>query len=235
MSKPQDSLKHAHVLFMDMVGFSKLDMEEQLRLSSLLQRVVKNTAEFKNATAKSQVIPLDTGDGMALVFREDPAAPARCALAVAGALLKYPELQLRMGISSGPVYLRKDINGNPNTTGAGINYAQRVMDCGDAGHILVSDNTAKDLLNFKAWKDGLHELGTFTVKHGQTLHLYNLVMSGLGNPNRPSRQAQPVTEDPKHYLEALHEDNSTIEIRGLQTGRGHVYAVPLAEIGRAHV
>jgi len=181
------STEITHVLFLDMAGYSRLSMEEQARLTQELRAVVRGTPEFARATQRQELIGLDTGDGMALVFFRDPLAPVQCAAEVARALGGHPRLKLRMGIHSGPVSRVPDINGKDNVTGSGINTAQRVMDCGDPGHILLSAASADVVREFEAWTGSLRDLGECEVKHGQRLHLYNLVLGEVGNSQPPSR------------------------------------------------
>jgi class 3 adenylate cyclase len=164
----------AHVLFMDIVSYSTLPMDEQRRAIRHLQSAVRKSTEFIRAEAKNWLIRLPTGDGMALVFFGDPESPVRCALELSGPLLKGTSIKLRMGVHTGPVYRVADINSNTNISGAGVNFAQRVMDCGDAGHILVSDVVANTLRQLGHWDEYLHELGEAEVKHGARLHLFNL-------------------------------------------------------------
>jgi serine/threonine protein kinase len=192
------NLEIAHVLFMDLVGYSKLPMDQQTQFLHQLQRIVSETTEFSRAQANEQLISLPTGDGMALVFFGDPVVPVQCALEIAHALASQPALKLRMGINTGPVYRIADINANKNVSGGGINMAQRVMDCGDAGHILLS-NTSVDLLKQVGnWAQMLRDLGEQEVKHGARVHLYNLYTGELGNPNLPEKlraalpQAEPI-------------------------------------------
>jgi tetratricopeptide (TPR) repeat protein/class 3 adenylate cyclase len=179
----------AHVLFMDIVGYSKLPMDHQEAVLHTLQGVVSATPQFLQAQASQEIIRLPTGDGMALVFFEDAEAAARCALEVTRALKSHPEVPLRMGLHSGPVYRVKDINANQNVAGGGINIAQRVMDCGDAGHILASQSVADVLGQLSSWKDYLHDLGEAEVKHGVRVHLYNLYTNEAGNSALPQRVA----------------------------------------------
>src|ERR1700752_1223630 len=181
------SLEMAYVLFMDIVAYSTLRMEEQQSVLSRFQEAVRNPTEFPRARAEDHLIRLPTGDGMALVFFGDPEAPARCALEVSRNLREHPEVKLRMGIHSGPVYRVADINANRNVAGGGINIAQRVMDCGDPGHILVSKATADVLIEVKRWGPLLHDLGKVRVKHGVMLHLHNLCRDGVGNSAVPAK------------------------------------------------
>jgi tetratricopeptide (TPR) repeat protein len=172
---------------MDIVAYSTLPMDEQQKLLLELQAVVRATSEFARAQASHQLIRLPTGDGMALVFFRDPEAAVRCALQVSRALHDHPEIRLRMGIHSGPVYRVADINANRNVSGGGINIAQRVMDCGDAGHILVSEDAAKVLGQLSEWRGSLQDLGEVEVKHGLRLHLFNLRTEDAGNPELPHK------------------------------------------------
>ena len=177
----------AHVLFMDIVAYSTLPMDQQESVLGKLQEVVAETSEFAHAQAKDRLIRLPTGDGMALVFFHDPEAPVRCAVELDRSLRNHPEIKLRMGIHSGPVYRIADINANRNVAGGGINIAQRVMDCGDAGHILVSSAEAEVVGQLSAWHFMLHDLGEVEVKHGVRLHLFNLCTPETGNPQRPAK------------------------------------------------
>jgi serine/threonine protein kinase/TolB-like protein/Flp pilus assembly protein TadD len=177
----------AHVLFMDLVGFSKHRINQQSYLQRKLNEIVGGTDEFRRAQATDQMICKSTGDGMALVFFIDPEAPVRCALQVSRALLSNPEVQLRMGIHSGPVLRTMDANRQRDVAGSGINLAQRVMDCGDAGHILLSKNMAEVLMEIGERDEHLDDLGTTRVKHDVEVHLFNLYTRELGNSARPSR------------------------------------------------
>ena len=191
------NLEIAHVLFLDIIAYSKLPMDEQQKVLRQLQESVRGTEEFARAQAKDELIRLPTGDGMALVFFTDPEAPVRCALELSHALRDHPEIPLRMGIHSGPVYRVADINANRNVAGGGINIAQRVMDCGDAGHILVSGAVAEVLGQLSTWSNLLHDLGEVEVKHGVRLHLSNLYTDAAGNPEVPLelRVAQKAEAD----------------------------------------
>jgi class 3 adenylate cyclase/tetratricopeptide (TPR) repeat protein len=193
MSAPDQTERHAtklemaHVLFMDIVGYSKLPMDHQKAVSHTLQAVVSATPDFLRAQASEEMITLPTGDGMALVFFGDAEAAARCALEVSRALKSRPEILLRMGLHSGPVYRVADINANQNVAGGGINIAQRMMDCGDAGHILASQSVADVLGQLSIWKERLHDLGEAEVKHGVRVHLYNLYTAEAGNAELPQK------------------------------------------------
>ena len=181
------TLEMAHVLFMDIVAYSKLKMREQTEQIQELVDIVRDTQEFRRAQETDQVISLPTGDGMALVFFQNPVAPVECATEVSRALRSHPQLKLRMGIHTGPVYRIPDINTNRNVAGGGINYAQRVMDCGDAGHILVSKTVADTLGQLSEWADDLHDLGEAEVKHGVKIHIANFYTNEVGNPELPQK------------------------------------------------
>jgi serine/threonine-protein kinase len=184
-SKPDLQLEIGHVLFMDVVGYSKLLINEQRELQQQLSEIVRNTEQFRAAEAAGKLIRLPVGDGMALVFFNSPEAPVKCALEISEALKGHPQLKLRMGIHSGPVSGVTDVNDRSNVAGAGINIAQRVMDCGDAGHILLSKRLAEDLAQFRQWNPYLHDLGESAVKHGIRVHVVNLYTEKLGNPDLP--------------------------------------------------
>ena len=184
---PTHCLEMAHVLFVDIVAYSTLHMDQQESVLGELQEAVSTTPEFARAQAEDQLIRLPTGDGMALVFFHDPEAPVRCALELSRSLRDHPDIKLRMGIHSGPVYRIADINANRNVAGGGINIAQRVMDCGDAGHILISSAEAEVLGQLSSWCPMLHDLGEAEVKHGVRVHLYNLYAEEAGNPEPPKK------------------------------------------------
>src|SRR5216110_3152602 len=179
-------LEIAHVLFIDIVGYSKLRTTEQSAQIEKLRKIVRGTEQFRTAEAEGKLLRLPTGDGGALVFR-NLEAPVLCAVEIAKALRKHPDLRVRMGIHSGPVNEVTDLNEQANIAGAGINMAQRVMDCGDAGHILVSRRVADDLEHYSQWRSLLHELGICEVKHGATLGVVNLYSDEFGNPETPKR------------------------------------------------
>src|SRR5881227_194551 len=193
--KKEIELEIAYVLFIDIVGYSKLVTHEQRRLLDLLNGIVRQAEHFRSAEAKSRLITMPTGDGMALVFYNTPEAPVQCALEISGAAAEHPELKLRMGMHSGPVSGVVDVSGRANIAGAGINIAQRVMDCGDAGHILVSKHMAEDLEQYGQWKRHLHDLGECEMKHGVRVAVVNLYTENLGNPEVPQkfRQARKGT------------------------------------------
>jgi eukaryotic-like serine/threonine-protein kinase len=181
------SLEMAHVLFLDIVGYSRLPMDQQQRVIHDLQEAVRGTSEFARAQAADQLIRLPTGDGMALVFARDPESPVRCALELTKILRRYPDIKLRIGVHAGPVYCIADINANRNVAGGGINIAQRVMDCGDAGHILLSKETADVLAQLSSWTKYLRDLGDAEVKHGVHVHLFNLCTEEAGNAEIPQK------------------------------------------------
>src|SRR4029077_1816748 len=166
-------LEIGHVLFIDLVGYSKLLIEEQKERLRQLTNIVLATGQVREAT-NEELVRLPTGDGMALVFRNSAEEPAQCALEIAQALKAHPGIRVRMGIHSGPVSEVTDVNGRTNIAGAGINMAQRVMDCGDAGHILLSKHVVDDLEQFARWKPRIHDLGECAVKHGVRVKLVNL-------------------------------------------------------------
>src|SRR6266487_1864372 len=180
-------LEIAHVLFMDIVGYSKLLTDEQSEALQELNQIVRSTEAAREAEAAGALTVLPTGDGMALVFTGSVEEPVECALEISQALRAQPSLPVRMGIHSGPIHHVKDANGRDNIAGIGINIAQRVMDCGDAGHILVSKRVADDLAQQRRWQPYLHELGDVEVKHGAVVSLVNLYAETIGNPTPPSR------------------------------------------------
>jgi len=184
---PDLQLEIAHLLLIDVVGYSKLLVNEQIELLQELKQVVRSTQSFRAAEASGELIRVPTGDGMALVFFHSPEQPVRCALEISGALQDHPSIQLRMGVHSGPVNRVTDVNEKTNIAGSGINVAQRVLDCGDAGHILLSAHVAEDLAEYRHWQPHLHDLGECEVKYGLRLHLFNLSKDGLGNPQVPEK------------------------------------------------
>src|SRR2546422_10458545 len=185
--KKEIQLEIAYVLFTDIVGYSKLPVNQQRALIERLNEIVRSTDEFQAAEAVGRLIKIPTGDGITLVFYHSPEAPVQCALEISRALKKHPELELRMGIHSGPVSGVIDVSGKANVAGAGINMAQRVMDCGDAGHILLSKHVAEDLEEYPHWQPHLHELDECEVKHGVRVSLVNLYTAELGNPALPEK------------------------------------------------
>jgi len=176
-----------HVLFIDIVGYSKLLINEQSEQIQKLKQIVRSTEQFRLAQAEGKLLRLPTGDGGALVFRTSLEAPVLCSMEIARALKEYPKLLVRMGIHSGPVNEITDLNEQANIAGAGINIAERVMACGDAGHILVSKHVAEDLEEYEHWRPLLHDLGTCEVKHGMRVGIANLYADQVGNPQLPKK------------------------------------------------
>src|SRR5438270_9555522 len=176
-----------HVLFLDIVGYSKLLINEQSDQIQKLKEIVRGTEQVRIAEAEGKLLRLPTGDGGALVFRTSPEAPALCAMEISKELKNHPELRVRMGIHSGPVNEVTDLNAQANIAGAGINIAARVMDCGDTGHILLSKHVADDLEHYPRWQPHLHSLGECEVKHGTRLGLVSLYCDGVGNPRLPKK------------------------------------------------
>jgi TolB-like protein/Tfp pilus assembly protein PilF len=187
-------LEIGHVLFMDLVGYSKLLLDEQREQLQCLTEIVRDTEQVRTAEAADKLIRLPVGDGMALVFFSSPEAPVRCAIEISERLRQYPQLKLRMGIHSGPVNEVQDVNDRANVAGAGINLAQRVMDCGDAGHILLSKRVAEDLAHSRQWRGYLHDLGECAVKHGVPVFIVNLYTDEIGNAQLPEKVKQWQSE-----------------------------------------
>ncbi len=183
----------ATVLFMDIVRYSLQTIDRQTHVLTLLQQLVRESAEFQRASAAGELTLLPTGDGMVLVFTGDPLSPVKCALDIARSLSGYPDVPLRMGIHMGPVRRHSDIRQEENFVGGGINIAQRVMDFGDAGHILLSNGIAEILDQLADWRGSLRDLGNHEVKHGVQVHLFNLCRDGLGNPEAPQKMAKGAT------------------------------------------
>jgi TolB-like protein/class 3 adenylate cyclase/Flp pilus assembly protein TadD len=189
--KKEIQLEIAHVLFIDIVGYSKLSINEQRAAIDELTQAVRASEQFQNAEAGARLIKIPTGDGMALVFYKSPEEPVECALEISRALKEHAKIKLRMGVHSGPVSGVIDVNGHANLAGAGLNMAQRVMDCGDAGHILLSKRVADDLGEYEHWRPFLHDLGECEVKHGMRMSIVNLHADEVGNPQLPKKfQAQ---------------------------------------------
>src|SRR2546429_8413950 len=189
--KKEIQLEIAHVLFIDIVGYSKLSINEQHAAVDELNAVVRTSEQFQKAEASDRLIKIPTGDGMALVFYTSQEAPAQCAIEISAFLKEHPRLQLRMGVHSGPVSGVIDVNGHANLAGAGLNIAQRVMDCGDAGHILLSKHVAEDLEEYEHWRPLLHDLGACEVKHGMRVSIVNLYADQVGNRQLP-KKLQPL-------------------------------------------
>src|SRR5881398_3776767 len=185
--KKEIQLEIAHVLFIDIVAYSKLSINEQRAAVDELNEVVRASEQLQKAEASDRLIKIPTGDGMALVFYTSPEAPAQCAIEISRALKAHPRLQLRMGVHSGPVSGVIDVNRHANLAGAGLNIAQRVMDCGDVGHILLSKHVAEDLEEYEQWRPLLHDLGSCEVKHGVRVTIVNLHADQVGNAKLPRK------------------------------------------------
>src|SRR5436305_12245828 len=185
--KKEIQLEIAHVLFIDIVGYSKLSINEQHAAVEELSQIVRAAEQSPRAQAAGRLLRIATGDGIALVFYTTPEAPTQCAVQISRALKEHPHLKLRMGIHSGPVSGVVDVNNRPNLAGAGLNMAQRVMDCGDAGHILLSKHVAEDLEEYEHWRPLLHDLGECEVKHGGHVSIENLYGDEVGNPRLPQK------------------------------------------------
>src|SRR6267143_1247405 len=186
-AKEASQMQTAHVLFIDVVGYSKLLVNEQREVLQQLNEVVRSTPQFAKSDAGGKLIRIPSGDGMALAFFQSPEEPVHCAMEIARALKNHPQVRVRMGVHSGPVNQVTDVNDRVNVAGAGINFAQRVMDCADANHILISKRVADDLAQDTLWQPFLHELGEVEVKHGVKLGVVNLYNAELGNPDAPRR------------------------------------------------
>jgi TolB-like protein/Tfp pilus assembly protein PilF len=189
-TKPDVPLEIAHILLIDVVGYSKLLVNEQIEVLQELNQIVRNTNSFRTAEAGNKLIRVPTGDGMALLFFRSPEEPIECALEISKTLRGHRQIQLRMGVHSGPVNRVTDVNDETNIAGSGMNVAQRVLDCGDAGHILVSKHVVEDLVQSRHWKPYLYDLGEYKVKHGLRLHLFNFCKDGLGNLQTPEKLKQ---------------------------------------------
>jgi len=187
-------LQIGHVLFMDLVGYSTLLLDEQRQYQEQLTEIVRDTEQVRSARETGKLIRLPVGDGMALVFFDSPEAPVRCAVEISKKLKEYPQLKLRMGVHSGPINEVRDVNDRTNVAGAGINLARRVMDCGDGGHILLSKRVAEDLAQSRRWTPYLHDLGECAVKHGVPVFIVNFHGDGIGNPELPKKIQQAQSE-----------------------------------------
>jgi TolB-like protein/class 3 adenylate cyclase/Tfp pilus assembly protein PilF len=217
--KKEIELEIAYVLFIDIVGYSKLLVDQQRRLLEILNEIVRGTEQFHRAEVNNRLITIPTGDGMALVFYNTPEAPVECALEISRALKEHPELKLRMGVHSGAVSGVVDVSGRANIAGAGINVAQRVMDCGDTGHILLSKHVAEDLEQLGHWKKHLHDLGQAEVKHGAHVSVVNLYTEELGNP-----------EVPQKFLQARHKVAAAVPLAAEKPRTSRSWIIPVAVI-----
>jgi adenylate cyclase len=212
-----------HVLFIDIVGYSKLLIHEQLEYLEKLREIVRATETFRAAQREAKLMRLPTGDGGALVFGTSPEAPVKCAMEIARELKKHPELRVRMGVHSGPVKEVTDLSEQGNIAGAGINIAQRVMDCGDSGHILVSKRVADDLENYAQWRPLLHDLGVCEVKHGISLALFNLYSDEIGNPEQPNKFRAEERKIDIVTPTALRKSIAVLPFENLSEDKGNVY------------
>ncbi len=219
-------LEIGHVLFMDLVGYSKLLLDEQREQLQRLTEIVRDTEQVHAAEAADKLIRLPVGDGMALVFFSSPEAPVRCAIEISERLKQYPQLKLRMGIHSGPVNEVRDVNDRANVAGAGINFAQRVMDCGDAGHILLSKRVAEDLAHSRQWRAYLHDLGECAVKHGVPVFIVNLYTDEIGNAQLPEKVKQWQSEQAAQAI-----DRSSTPPRKYVLIAGAVLLIAIASFG----
>jgi len=211
-------LEIAHVLFMDIVGYSKLLSSEQRARFGLLNEIVRSTSQFRAAEAAGKLVRIPTGDGMALAFFTSVDEPVRCAREISRQLHDHPELPLRMGINSGPVDHVTDVDERENVTGTGINLARRVMDCADAGHILVSRRVADDLAQYSEWQPYLHDLGKAEVKHDVQLDLVNFYQDGIGNPAVPEKIRRAEKERKRTMLRRIAAGVFVILLLGLGLG-----------------
>ena len=200
--KSDAHLEIAHVLFIDVVGYSKLLVNEQREVVQQLNQIVRKTPQFRKSEAAGKLIRIPVGDGMALVFFQTPEEPVQCAMEIAKALKSYPQIRLRMGVHSGPVDQLKDVNDQTNVAGVGINLAQRVMSCGSAGHILLSKRVAVDLAEDRHWQPLLHEIGEVELKHGEKIGIVNLYTEELGN-------AEPLESLRPEQIVAIRSDSSS--------------------------
>src|SRR5436190_7535433 len=212
-----------HVLFIDIVGYSKLLIHEQTEQLQKLREVARGTEQFRAAEAEGKLLRLPTGDGGALVFRDSPEAPVACALEIGKALKNHPDLRVRMGIHSGPVNEVTDLNEQANIAGAGINLAQRVMDCGDAGHILLSKRVADDLEQYGRWRPLLHDLGTCEVKHGATVGIVNLYSDEIGNPETPKKFKGEEADQKKAGVPILRKSIAVLPFENLSEDKANIY------------
>src|SRR5947208_16662440 len=214
-----------HVLFIDIVGYSKLLIHEQTEQLQKLREIARGTEQFRAAQAEGKLLRLPTGDGGALVFRDNPETPVTCAMEISKALKNHPDLRVRMGIHSGPVKEVTDLNEQANIAGAGINIAQRVMDCGDAGHILLSKRVAEDLEHYYRWHQLLHDLGTCEVKHGATVGIVNLYSDRIGNPETPKKFKEDEEREKKIEASAttLRKSIAVLPFENLSEDKANAY------------
>src|SRR2546430_541153 len=220
--KREVKLEIVHVLFLDIAGYSKRLTDEQQALVDQLNQVVRGSNEFQKAAAADRLIRIPTGDGMALIFYNSPEQPVQCALEISRALKGNPNLEVRMGVHSGPVSAVTDLNDRVNAAGVGINVAQRVMDCGDTGHILLSKRVAEDLQQYSRWRPHLHDLGEVEVKHGERVHVFNFYTDDAGNSDRPKK----VVDAKPNYRETSAPSTNKIA----KTQRPSICVLPFANM-----
>ena len=221
--KANPRLEIAHVLFIDIVGYSTRPTDEQRGLVDRLNQAVRSSDEFNRAAAAGRLKKIPTGDGVALIFHDSPEQPIECALEISRVLKHHPDLPVRMGVHSGPVSGITDVNGRVNAAGVGINVAQRLMDCGDAGHILLSKRVAEDLQQNGRWRPHLHDLGEVEVKHGDRVHVFNFYTDDAGNSDRPKKL---IEAKPDHRTAAA----SSLEKVASEKGRFSICVLPFANM-----
>src|SRR5438445_7002408 len=212
----------AHVLFIDIVGYSARLTDQQQALVEEVDPVVRSSDEFNKAAAAGRLMEIPTGDGMALIFYDSPEQPVECAVEISRVLKHHPDLPVRMGVHSGPVSAVTDVNNRVNAAGVGINVAQRLMDCGDAGHILVSKRVAEDLQQNGRWRPHLHDLGEVEVKHGERVHVFNFYSGDAGNSDLPKKLI--------HTRPEQRSATSSAERAAPKGGRFSICVLPFANI-----
>ena len=228
-------LQIGHVLFADIVGYSKLLIHEQTQQIETLRNIFRATEAFRTAQASGTLLRLPTGDGGALVFRDSPESPVACAIEVSRALRQQPALGVRMGVHSGPISDVMGLDELANIAGAGINIAQRVMDCGDGGHILLSKRVADDLEQYARWRPFLHSLGNCQVKHGLTHIIYNLYSPEFGNPAPPSRFCPPAESSAAPEANALPKKSiAVLPFQNLSEDKANSYFADGIQGGNAY-
>src|SRR5438309_10779814 len=219
--KREVKLEIVHVLFLDIVGYSKRLTDEQQALVDELNQIVRSSDEFNKAAAAGRLMKIPTGDGMALIFYNSPEQPVNCALEISRALRNSSDLPVRMGVHSGTVSAVTDLNDRTNAAGVGINVAQRVMDCGDTGHILLSQRVAEDLQQYSRWRPHLHDLGEVEVKHGERVHVFNFYTGDAGNADPPRKLSEAK---PHHQAAARSPEKAS------QEGRFSICVLPFANM-----
>src|SRR5947207_10638759 len=220
-SKTNVRLEIAHVLVIDIVGYSARPTAEQRDLVDHLNQAVRSSDEFSRAAAAGRLKKIPTGDGMALIFQDSPEQPIECAVEISRVLKRHPDLPVRMGVHSGPVSAVTDVNGRFNAAGVGINVAQRLMDCGDAGHILLSKRVAEDLQQNGRWRPHLHDLGEVELKHGDRAHVFNFYTDDAGNADPPRKLSEAK---PYHQAAARSPEKAA------QRGRFSICVLPFANM-----